>query len=204
MLEDCTALVLAGGNSARMGQDKAMLRLAPEGPTLLEAAIARFRPLFGEVLASVRQPYAGLGIRQIADEAKGQGPLAGLVAGLAAAQRPWVFAVAVDMPFVQAGLVEALAARRGAHEAVVPRVDGRPQPLCAFYAKSAQAAFAATLAAPGKHSLHESLARLDTCFVEADALRSDDPGLTGFFDLDTPEAFARAQKIFQEDFPCPN
>ncbi len=110
MIEDCTALVLAGGDSRRMGQDKAALML--NGKTLLQRVTAAMQQIFPKVIVSVRQPRSGVELPQVCDEQASGGPLAGLVAGLAQADTPWVFAVACDMPFVMPEVIEQLASYR--------------------------------------------------------------------------------------------
>ena len=74
-------------------------------------------------------------IRQVVDRYEDAGPLAGLHAGLTAAETPWVLAVACDMPFLTSQVLQALAAARGPEAAaVVARTpDGRLHPLCACY-----------------------------------------------------------------------
>ena len=78
------------------------------------------------------------GVRRIVGERPGgQGPLAGLEAGLAAARNPLVFVAAGDMPFLTEALVGYLLGRleRGDSSAVVPCYRGRIHPLCAAYTR---------------------------------------------------------------------
>jgi molybdopterin-guanine dinucleotide biosynthesis protein A len=185
MIDDCTAIILAGGDSRRMGQDKATLRLGPR--TLLAHVQAVVQPLFAELRVSVRQPRSDIDLPQICDAQPAAGPLAGLCAALAQVETAWLFAVATDMPFVQAALINTLAQRRAGFQAVVPVVHGHPQPLAAFYAKSGLAALRAQLASDGPHSLRAALARLNVCYVDASELLAADPDLCSFFDLDTPQ-----------------
>ncbi len=191
MIEDCTALILAGGDSRRMGQDKATLVLG--GKTLLENIVATMQQLFPKVIVSVRQLRAGLEVLQVCDEQPAGGPLAGLIAGLAQADTPWVFAVACDMPFVTQAVVSRLATFRAGHQAVVPLVGGYPQPLAAFYASSCLDAMRASLA-DGDNSLRGMLRKLEVRYVSEAELRDIDPQLRSFFDLDTPQDFLEAQK----------
>ncbi len=191
MIEDCTALILAGGDSRRMGQDKASLVL--QGKTLLEHVAATMQPLFSKVIVSVRQPRAGVELPQVYDEVEASGPLAGLAAGLAQAETPWVFAVACDMPFITPALVQGLAALREQHQAVVPVVDGHLQPLAAFYATSALATLRASLAGDDK-SFRGALQKLDVRYVSEAELLQMDPQLRSFFDLDTPQDLDAAQR----------
>jgi len=122
MISDATALILAGGDSRRMGQDKPTLLL--EGETLLARVAGSMQALFPEVLVSVRSHRMDLPWQQVCDADQGAGPLAGVLAGMAAAQTPWLFVLACDMPFISPPLVEVLAAARGNYQAVVPVVGG--------------------------------------------------------------------------------
>ncbi len=99
MIEDCTAIILAGGDSQRMGSDKANLLLGEQ--TLLQRVIATMQQVFPHVIVSVRQPRPEIDLPQVCDEQSGGGPLAGLAAGLGHIATPWAFVVACDMPFVE-------------------------------------------------------------------------------------------------------
>ncbi|HAF44624.1 MAG TPA: hypothetical protein DCK83_06730 [Gallionellaceae bacterium] len=191
MIDDCTALILAGGDSRRMGQDKAALVL--DGKTLLDHITATMQRVFSKVVVSVRQLRAGVDVPQVCDGVEASGPLAGLIAGLAQADTPWVFAVACDMPFVTEAVVVHLASCRAAHQAVVPMIGGYPQPLAAFYATGTLEAMRASLAA-GDRSLRGVLEKLDVRYVSEAELRECDPQLRSFFDLDTPQDYHAAKK----------
>ena len=129
-----TIVILAGGESRRMGKDK--LRLTLEGEALLERALRRWEAEFPRVLVSVGGPdrYPWLGDRRVPDLRPGQGPMAGLEAGLLRAGEP-VFLTAADMPFSS----PAAALRMGSlcpHEAeacVLTDKEGRWEPLFGLY-----------------------------------------------------------------------
>ena len=129
-----TALILAGGKSTRFGADKA--RYAVEGRAMIERVVAVVAPVAEALLISVGEEgvdYAVPGARQVVNRVEGAGPLAGLHAGLAVAETPWLLVVACDMPFITPVVMQALLAARGPNtEAVVARTpDGRYHPLCA-------------------------------------------------------------------------
>jgi molybdopterin-guanine dinucleotide biosynthesis protein A len=191
MIEDCAALILAGGDSRRMGQDKAGLVL--HGKTLLDHVTATMQQVFPKVVVSVRQLRGEVEVPQVCDEHQASGPLAGLIAGLAQADTPWVFAVACDMPFVTPAVVLHLATFRDGVQAVVPVIDGYPQPLAAFYAASTLEEMRASLAS-GDRSLRGVLEKLDVRYVSEAELRECDPQLRSFVDLDTPQDFQAAKK----------
>ena len=190
MIEGCTAIVMAGGDSSRMGTDKASLLL--DGQTLLQSVMATMQQLFPQVIVSVRQPRAGIDLPQVCDEQPNGGPLAGLVASLGKIETPWAFMVACDMPFVVPEVVELLAKYRLQHQAVVPVVHGHPQPLAAFYAASCLGPLRASLAVQQK-SLRNVLKQLDVRYVDEAEMLEADPLLRSFFDLDTPQDVAAAR-----------
>ncbi len=198
MIEDCTALILAGGESRRMGQDKASLVL--NGMTLLEHVTLTMRSVFPKVIVSVRGLRKDIEAQQVCDEAKASGPLAGLIAGMAQMETTWMFAVACDMPFVKADLVIQLAKYRfeelptGPVQAVVPIIEGHPQPLAAFYATSTLTAMRKCFAM-GDKSIRGVLTNLIVRYVNATELRGSDPHLNSFFDLDTPYDLAQAKNM---------
>ena len=187
---DCTALILAGGDSRRMGQDKAALVL--DGKTLLESIAATMQSVFPRVIVSVRRERAGLNVPQVYDEQVASGPLAGLAAGMKAAATPWLFAVACDMPFITPAVIEYLAGQRADSQAVVPLVHGYPQPLAAFYSTSCLDIVESILNGNGKHSVRALLERLQVRYVSEEQMLAVDPQLRSFFDLDTPQDVAIA------------
>ena len=189
MITDCTAIIMAGGDSRRMGTDKASLLL--DGQTLLQSVITIMQQVFPQVIVSVRQPRAGIDLPQVCDEQPDGGPLAGLAASLGQITTPWAFAVACDMPFVVPEVVELLAGYRSQHQAVVPVVHGHPQPLAAFYAASCLAPLHVSLAAR-QNSLRGVLKQLDVRYVDEAEMLEADPQLRSFFDLDTPHDVAQA------------
>lgn len=194
MIEDCTAIILAGGNSQRMGSDKANLLLG--GQTLLQRAIATMQQIFPHVIVSVRQPRPEINLQQICDETPNAGPLAGLVSAMSHVTTPWAFAVACDMPFIKPAVVELLAKHRFQCQAVVPVVHNYPQPLAAFYASSCLDTIRTHFSSGEKNSLRAILEQLQVRYVDETELMQADPALRSFFDLDTPQDVKIAKKRY--------
>lgn len=190
MIGDCTAIILAGGDSKRMGRDKAALPFG--GEALLQRVISRVQPLFAQTLVSVRQPRSDVSLPQICDTQPDGSPLVGLISVLEAITTPWVFLVACDMPFIAPAVISHLASYRNPYQAVIPVVDGHAQPLVAFYAHSILPALQNSLA-NGNKSLIGALKDLDIHYVSAEELVRHDPQLHSFFDLDTPQDVALAE-----------
>lgn len=133
-----SAVILAGGQSRRMGRDKAWLPL--DGQPLVARQIAIVRELApADIFISGRADtdYTSLGCPVLTDEFADAGPLAGIAVGLAAASAPLVLVLAVDMPDMASAALRRLLEPCAAEVGVVPRVNRRVEPLAAFYPKAA-------------------------------------------------------------------
>ncbi len=192
MIADCSAIILAGGNARRMGQDKAMLLLNQR--SLLKTVIETMQPLFVHTLISVSQLRPEIDVPQICDAELDAGPLVGLVTTLEKISTPWAFVVGCDMPFISSAVVEQLAKQRAHYQAVIPVVRDQLQPLAAFYSTTCIPMLRASLSL-GNRSLHGAISHLNVCYVNEAELIKVDPQLRSFFDLDTPQDFERAKRM---------
>jgi molybdopterin-guanine dinucleotide biosynthesis protein A len=126
--------LLAGGQSSRMGRDKALL---PFGDGTLAAHIAtQIREAAGNVtLIGPPERYAHLGFPVIPDAIPGCGPLGGLLTALRSTSADWNLIVACDMPHLTAAFLDELfdAAEAADPDCVVAESEGRQHPLCAVY-----------------------------------------------------------------------
>ena len=191
MIENCTAVILAGGESKRMGQDKASLRFGHD--SLVNRAIRHMQPLFDTVVISVREPREHLSVPQLCDGGGDRGPMAGVATALEHVDSQWVFALACDMPFVSPEMVVAMADKRANQDVVVPCVDQVIQPLAAFYSKSCLSVMQAQMD-EGRRSLRALIAKVNASIVSEQELRSFDPELLSFMDLDTRADVIRAEQ----------
>lgn len=193
MLRD-GAIVLAGGRSERMGQDKALLRHA--GATLLESVVATLKPLVREivVVADRAEKYAMPDCRVVGDSYPQTGPLGGIVTGLQHLGSGAHLAVACDMPSLQPAVLRFLLdAATLEWDAVVPEIDGRPEPLCAVYTDMALPGFRRFLDEGGR-ALHQALTRIRTRRIPDTEIRRLDPSLLTFTNLNTPHDLERLQR----------
>ena len=137
MKEAFSVVLLAGGQSRRMGRDKAMLPWYRE--TLLSSLLKKYRSLSEDVIVAghLGRPLPP-GVRGVEDVFPGQGPLAGLHAGLLSARCEWVFVSACDTPFFPLAMVQALTetAIQKKLEGAAILYKGRPEPLLACYRRS--------------------------------------------------------------------
>jgi len=186
-----TLLVLAGGESRRMGRPKAWLEVGET--TLLRWMVERLGPAFSEVMVSFAEPEqleALVPYRLVFDRKHAAGPLAGIEAGLAVARHEVTFAIACDMPYVTRAVAEMAVAAASGCDAAMPRVEGRPQPVCAAYRRSSLPAVTAALDA-GRLKASDLCEQLDVTWLEG-----LDPDL--FRSLNTLDDYER----FHDAFPA--
>lgn len=191
----CSAAILAGGRSTRMGTDKALLEVG--GAVILRRTADLLRPLVGDlfVVADNAEAYAPLGLPVVPDRVPDRGSLGGILTAVARAAQPRVLCVACDMPLLQPGVLALLLAAAGPEaDAVIPRPAGRPEPLCAVYGRALLPALEQAVAA-GRLRIMDALAGAQLRFVEAAELAPVDPNLRSFLNVNTPDELAAARAL---------
>ncbi|MBS4206850.1 molybdenum cofactor guanylyltransferase [Bacillus sp. FJAT-50079] len=130
-------IILAGGKSSRMGENKALMKIS--GMRVIDRLIAEFTPISEEIILITNDPslYEGLPVTIVEDcpAYKGHGPLAGIYTGLSAVKNDLCLIVACDLPFASAQFGRALVnkLREKNSDAVVPQDKEQMHPLFAAY-----------------------------------------------------------------------
>jgi molybdopterin-guanine dinucleotide biosynthesis protein A len=187
-----TGVVLAGGESRRMGRDK--LRLMVGGKPLLARVCLALAPRCDEIL--VVGGCAPAGARHVPDLRPGrQGPLAGIEAGLLAARHRAVFVAAGDMPFLTGDLAGyLLGLLSGDVPAVVPDFGGSLHPVCAAYGHEVRPIVSAALDR-GRRSVRELLEDLPGVrYVRQEELQRFGNPVLLLTNVNSPEDLDRARK----------
>lgn len=206
-----TGVILAGGKSRRMGQNKALLPLGED--SLIEHVIHRMRRVTDELLLITNAPaeYAHLGLPMHSDIIPDTGALGGIYTGLTHASHDVVVCVACDSPFLQAKLLSYLISILGEYDAVMPYTYSRNkgigvtnpahstdqmtlQTLCAAYAKRCLPIIEQMLNEPDLrvHALQE---RANILTLAPEIWKTYDSEGHSFFNVNTPEDFEKAQTI---------
>jgi len=191
-INNCTAVILTGGESKRMGSDKASVVLS--GKTLLGHVLEQLEPLFSDILISVREQRSDIAYPQIIDASEDRGPMVGIKAALEAVKTEWVFVIACDMPLISARLIQYLSDLRSEHDAVVSHVFDRPQPLFGFYNKTCLPMMEAKMK-QGQRSMIRLLDDLDTCQLSEQQVKTIDPEFRSLMSLDTLEDVKKVERF---------
>lgn len=185
--------VLSGGESSRMGVDKGLLEIDGVAVILRTARLVEMVAGPACVVGGVEM-YRGSGLRAIADDWPGAGPLGGIVTALRASEAEWNLIVACDLPYLTRLWLEFLVerARASAADAVVPINVRGAEPLCAMYRTRCEAALRATLD-EGTRKVTDGLTRVRAEYLEpAEWKCFDSEGLL-FKNMNTPADYEEAK-----------
>ena len=187
-IERCGAVILAGGQSKRMGRCKALLEI--QGETMV-SRLARQLSRFSELLLSANDPALarGLPVRCVPDIYKNAGPAAGLHSALSAASSDALFCVPCDIPNFNPAMIDMLLAHfRTDINAVICRDgSGRLHPLCGIYSKRALPVLREHLE-QGEHRMTAISEALGCLVIDTGPILPD----STFFNMNTPEAYRLA------------
>jgi molybdenum cofactor guanylyltransferase len=181
----CSAVLLAGGKSSRMGRDKALIKF--EGQPLWRRQLDTLRRLRPEQLfLSGTLPASE--VETIADDVADVGPLAGVAAALQKSSSPLLVVLAIDLPLVTTRFLRSLLHLCSERRGVVPQSSQRFEPLAAVYPKNCAPLAAAALQS-GDFSMQNFVrAALNQNLLTARKIEDDEAAL--FTNLNTPADLA--------------
>ncbi len=188
-----SAFVLAGGESSRMGRDKAQLKLGGI-PLILRTARLVESVAGAAVVIGNAEAYSAFDLRAIADDWPGAGPLGGIATALRAATAPWSLIVATDLPYLTREWLEYLIARAVASsgDAVLPMNTRGAEPLCAMYHQRAEPAIRKALER-GTRKVTDGLLDVRVETIAPDEWKGFDSEGLLFKNMNSPEDYEEAK-----------
>ncbi len=196
------AAILAGGKSSRMGTDKAMIRLEPAGPTLIELVLDRVSAVADQsiIIANDRPRYRSFGVSVAPDHYSDAAALGGIATALELASGDPCLVVPCDLPFLSIDLLRHLRSLASNVDVVIPTVRGESrqgsgviyQTLHAIYGPGCLPPIRAQLAS-GQRQIVRFFGQVRVTAVPEQVARGFDPELWTFFNVNTPEALSRAR-----------
>ncbi|MBV6401591.1 MAG: putative molybdenum cofactor guanylyltransferase [Anaerolineales bacterium] len=192
-----TVCIQAGGASSRMGEDKALKLFL--GRPLIQRVVDRLEPMADELIVTTNRPddFSFLGLRLFPDVMPGRGALGGLYTAISSAAHPLVAVVACDMPFASANIIEAALKIMDDENADVVIAQGEEgyEPLHALYRRE-------TCLPAIESAIHADQWRVIAWFPRVkvrvftpEEIKSADPAGLAFWNVNTPEEFARAEEL---------
>ena len=193
-----TGVILAGGLSRRLGRDKAVEPIG--GQPLIQRVIQRVEQVSQEIVVVVADQDRAAALplgpqhRVALDRYPGTGSLGGIYSGLDAASNQWTLVVACDMPFLNLSLFRRMLALREDVDAVVPIVEGRPEPTHALYSKACLPLIEPRLIA-GDLKISGFFDQVRVRYLPEEDVAALDPEFLSFFNVNTPEDLERALSL---------
>ncbi len=192
-----TLVIQAGGESRRMGRDKALVPFL--GRPLIERVIRRQAPLADEIIVTTNRPdqYQFLGLPLVSDLLPGRGALGGLYTAISAASQPVVAVVACDMPFASLPLLvyQKNVLESEQVDVVIPKPESGYEPLHTLYRRD-------TCLPAIKSAIDADLWKVISWFPQvkvrdlSDAeIRACDPDGRAFMNVNTPDELAAAEAL---------
>lgn len=191
-------IVLAGGQSRRMGRDKALESF--DGQPLLRRALDRVSGVTDEIIVvAADEPRAAAlplldDTRVALDLYPGLGSLGGIFSGLSAARHRYGLVVGCDMPFLNPDLMRHLLSLREGFDVVAPVIDGRPEPVHAVYSRVCLPHIENRLKA-GELKITGFYGQVRVRYVPEEEVIRFDPDLLSFFNVNSPADLERAHAL---------
>ncbi len=183
-----TAVILAGGKSARMGFDKQLLKINER--RLMDSLVNKLKQEFSEIIIVTNKPeyYEGLSDKITSDIIAGKGPLSGIHAGLSMAASEFSYFIACDMPNISLEYISYMkeSIKDIAPFACITRFGDWIEPFNALYSKALKIEIEKHLFS-GNRSINSLLKNLEVHYISEEEARRFSPNWDMFLNLNTKE-----------------
>lgn len=195
---DISCIILAGGKSLRLGQDKVLEKVGNK--SLLEQVISRIDSITKNIIIvtaeerTFPQIASYLKLKVVPDSFPGKGSLGGIYTGLVTSDSFYNLVVACDMPFLNQSLLRYMIEVSNGFDFVIPRVNNLFEPLHAVYSKNCVDPIEFIIK-QGRKVIIELFNFVKVRYVEAEEIDRFDPKHLSFFNINTKEDLELARKI---------
>ena len=183
---EVSGVVLSGGESSRMGSNKAFIEI--NGKRIIDRILELMQTLFPEVIVVTNTPldYVDLNARIVTDIVPGKGSLGGIYTGLFYSSYPYSVVVACDMPFLKKEVIESLLTKRDRYDVVIPHLSDGFHPLHAVYSRRCLTFIEHLIEVDDLKIIH-FFNRIKVRAVKEEEILQLDPKLASFVNINTPE-----------------
>jgi molybdopterin-guanine dinucleotide biosynthesis protein A len=194
-----TICIQSGGQSSRMGEDKALKSFL--GRPLIQRVVERLSPLADELIVTTNHPdsYTFLNVALFSDLKPGRGALGGLYTAIASATNPFVAVVACDMPFASVAFIEAatkLMVEEGV-DVVIAKSEEGYEPLHAVYRRETCLPAIEAAIDADQWKVIAWFPQVKVRVLTPEEVKRYDPSGLAFWNVNTPEEFAKAEQLAQ-------
>jgi molybdopterin-guanine dinucleotide biosynthesis protein A len=192
-----TSIILAGGRSLRLGQNKALQVI--QGKSLIQWVADRLTTLSREIIIVTAHGEAipcssTVRIKTVADINLGKGSLVGIYSGLVASSSARAIVVGCDMPFLSIGLLDYMTQVSSTFDVVIPRIRDKLEPLCALYSKICLAPIKELLE-QNELKISRLLSTVKVKYVGKEEVDTFDPEHLSFFNVNSRDDLEKARAL---------
>jgi len=196
MKNNCTGVILAGGQNSRFaGKNKALIRI--DGKRILDRIFEIFSVLFDKIILVTNNPlqYMEWDFEIVTDIFPIRSSLTGIHAGLFYITTPYAFFTACDVPFLKKELVETLLNGIEPNiDIVIPETSKGFEPLCSIYSKRCLKPIERQIEKKA-FKIQQIIQTVRVKKISENILRTVDPDLFSFSNINTPDDLDRAKQI---------
>jgi molybdenum cofactor guanylyltransferase len=196
-----TAIILAGGESSRVGLNKSKDQIKLAGRPLIDWVISTLTSLDNLtkediIIVNSKEKYSNFK-RVFKDIFPQKGPLGGIFSGLKVSTSQYNLLVGCDMPFIEVKLLQYMIENINTYDIVIPCYGkGLIEPLCAIYSKSCLEVIERNIKA-GVLSVREIFPHLKVKFIKEEEIKKFDVGLYSFFNINFKGDFTKAEELIK-------
>jgi molybdenum cofactor guanylyltransferase len=194
-----TGIILSGGKSIRMGENKAFIEI--DGVPIIRRIHNLFKELFQEIIIVTNQKelFSNFEAKIYSDIFPNKGVLGGLYTGIFFSTFNFSFCVACDMPFIKKSLVQYLLNHIKEEDVIVPQTKDGLQPLHAIYSKNCLEPIKKVIE-QGKYKITDIYDLVKVKIIQENEFISFDPMRKSFINVNTPVELLslRREKYFNE------
>lgn len=201
---EVSVAILAGGQSRRMGSDKALLPLIQGGAPLISLVINKVASISQDrfIISPSRPGYHDLGISVVPDDWPNAGPLGGLATALRAAKHERCLVVSCDMPFLNRKLLEWMMTQPSDYDVLIPTVPGSSRQGESLIYQTLHAIYSTSCFPIVEQALQRGDRRMTSIFpdlrvqtVPEEIMNRLDPDGYSLFSVNSPDALQAAHDL---------
>lgn len=199
-----TGIILAGGKSRRMGENKAFIDAG--GVPLFERVYGVFKELFRDIIivTNDERPFERYGAHLQQDILQDKGPLGGLYTGIVHSATFHAFCTACDMPLLNPGVIKYMLKERDAYDVIVPKTLDGLHPLHAIYSKKCLTPMRRLLDR-GDLRIVNFFHQVKVKYIGETEIRKFDPHMRSLINVNTEEEMEEIREILtggKQENPC--
>jgi molybdopterin-guanine dinucleotide biosynthesis protein A len=193
--QQVSCIILAGGKNARMGREKAYLRIGER--TIIEEQRDALGRIFDEIIivANTQDYFKNIDAKVVTDIIPDSGPLGGLYSGLAVSSNIHSFLIACDMPFINLELIDYMLKQIGENDIVIPLSSKGVETLFAIYSLNCLETIRRQIEFR-KLKLLDILNYFKVRHISQEEVEKFDPNEFSFFNVNRPKDYEKALKIW--------